>query len=623
MVSLKNILWVLLFIFVACNKGGNISNGKQSTSIDSLWDKILKARESESKNEAFKNVIVLYWSVMTKSEKDFNYLCQKIEIESNESDDPDWKQSLYLLKGWYYGVHSQNAKSEKYLNMIQTSNLEINLSKIQQLAFLKYTTNQIDSAINHYNRGYQLAKEANNKNWMLNYSNNLGTVYHEIREYNLASKYFKEAMGYSQELKMNVPMLINNIITCALGVDGSDEAYELYEKYKNVFQSEIPYELAIYKINYSNILMKKNRIAEAEKVLDDLNVENLGENVKTIFDIQMAHLYLVKHAKLEFESLFLPYKSMILKNPEFLLALWHTIVLDAIKANYVTFTSFELNQLYNAALKNQNPRFIEDVLELMFETYKSTSQREKWEILLLKSKLESAKTNSINFQNDMLMNFKLNSLGIENAKIKLQSELTHSQNYQYMIMFFGSIIVLILLGVLLLFYAKNRKIEVEKLKLEISNSRNINEINKNKRIFADRLIGSNQAMTKKIHQIVKAIQKSNFAKEPEMIQIRKDLTALMEIEHDLELEMDQLKASDVLTYYSNQYTCIHSMNQTEKTILSYLLNGQKIKEISALLSVSEQHVRNTKTRVMKLINAEGQTQLTLEDLIALRNEISI
>ncbi len=184
-------------------------------------------------------------------------------------------------------------------------------------------------------------------------------------------------------------------------------------------------------------------------------------------------------------------------------------------------------------------------------------------------------------------------------------------------------LVLLLIGALLMFYAKNRKIEVEKLKLEINNNRNLNELSKNKRLFADRLISSNQAMVKKINQIVKMIQKSSLSKEPDLVQIRKELIALTELEEDLEIEMNQLKVSDVLTFYIDKYSCIQTMNQTEKTILSYLLNGQKIKEIATLLTVSEQHVRNTKTRVLKLINSEMNSQFTIEDLIAQRNEISI
>ena len=61
------------------------------------------------------------------------------------------------------------------------------------------------------------------------------------------------------------------------------------------------------------------------------------------------------------------------------------------------------------------------------------------------------------------------------------------------------------------------------------------------------------------------------------------------------------------------------MNQTEKTILGYLLNGQKIKDIAGLLSISEQHARNTKTRVLKMMSSEANSNVTIEDLILLRD----
>lgn len=147
----------------------------------------------------------------------------------------------------------------------------------------------------------------------------------------------------------------------------------------------------------------------------------------------------------------------------------------------------------------------------------------------------------------------------------------------------------------------------------------MNEINKNKRVFADRLISSNHAMVKKLNLIIKNIQKSKFAKDPEIIQIKHELTSLTEIEEDLFQEMDQLKATDVLMFISDKFHCINEMNQTEKIILGYLLNGQKIKDIAVLMSISEQHARNTKTRVLKLMSQETNSIVTMEKLLQIKD----
>ena len=509
------------------------------------------------------------------------------------------------------------------MKKINTQNNEINLSKIQQIAFLKHACNQIDSSVIYYNKGYQLAKDINDKKWMLNYANNLGTVYYDLWELELASKYFKEALSYSEELNVKVPMLINNVITVSLAIEESDEAMSLYEKYKDDFKSNIPYELAIYQLNESNILIGKRDINEAEKLLSKINVKGMGENIEAIYEVRKAQLYMAKNDLFNFSRVFQNNKNKIKENIEIQLPFWYVLMKGCQLKGILMFTKDEYVEMYERMIRQNKLKLTGELAELLFLMTKGTAEGKLWEVKSLEYKLAISKSDNLNLQNDMILNFKLSTLSSENKRIKLKSELTQSQNTQYLIMFFCSLLVLLLIGALLMFYAKNRKIEVEKLKLEINNSRNLNELSKNKRLFADRLISSNQAMVKKINQIVKIIQKSPFSKEPDLIQIKKELIALTELEEDLEVEMNQLKVSDVLTYYSDTFLCIQTMNQTEKTILSYLLNGHKIKEIATLLMVSEQHVRNTKTRVLKLINAESNNQYTIEDLIAQRNKISI
>ncbi len=612
---------VLILLLYHCGQSPSKQKGTNFQKVDSLWNQIELTHSAEK--EPFKKVIVHYWSAMSFKPADFNYLCSLIENEYEDSREEDWKQSLYLLKSWYAGNHLKNEESEKYLSFITTNNLEIQLSKIQQLAYLKYANSQTDSAIYLYNKGYQIAKDAANKNWMLNYANNLGTVYYDLRELQLAHKYFKEALGYAESLNIKVPMLLNNIITCDLGIEGNKEAFELYEKYKNDFKSELPYEVAIYKINASNILLKKQRLNEAEDIVNSIDINGLGENIEKLVEIQKAYIHIYSNRREEFEKIFKRYKNVIIENPEYELPQFFTIVKNAIGKQISTFSKSELEKIYQSAKSQGKVRLANDAAELLFLITQNTAEHSKWEIVMLKSRLELASSQNSSYQNDLVLNFKLSSLSAENNRIKLQSELTATQNQQFIIVFVGTILILVLMGVILMFYAKKRKVEVEKLRFEISNSRNLHEINRNKRIFADRLINSNQAMIKKINQIIKNIQKTSYSKEPELIQIRKELIALTEIEEGLALEMDQLKASEVLTFYLDRFPCIQELNPTEKTILSYMLNGQKIKEIAALISVSEQHVRNSKTRILKLISTEANQSLSIEELIQMRDDFSM
>lgn len=610
------LLFIIIFL-VSCGQKQKPVNDVNLKSIDSLWLKIQEAKENE--NEGFKKVIVLYWSALSKKPKEIEYLFKLIESESKLTKDADWLNSLYLFKSWNASSRMRVEEAEQYLNKMNTQNIELSLSQIQQFGFLYYSKNELDTVLHFYKKGYQIAKNANQKNWLLNYSNNLGTVYYDLRELDLASKYFKEALNYAQEIKVKVPMLYNNIITCALGMNGNEDAYDLYEKFKSEFKSTLPYEIAIYDLNHVNILINKNQFKEAEIVLKKIDTSTLDENLRIMYDLQLVNLAYLQNDVALFEKLFFKYKSQIFENPETLLPKWTTILIETHKLGLKTYEIGELIKLYNQKNVQNRIRLKNNVAEILEEFSNNPVEKSKWKIIALSTKIEIDNIHDGNFQNDMFLNFKLSVLTLENDKIRYQVELKEIENKQYVWAFVCSVLVVLLIVILLMFYLKNRKIEIEKLRLEILNSRTLNENNKNKRIFADRLISSNQAMAKKLTLIIKNIQKSQYAKDPEIIQIKRELTLLTEIEEGLYQEMDQLKATDVLMFLSDKYQCLNDMNHTEKTILGYLLNGQKIKDIAGLMSISEQHARNTKTRVLKMMSQESNTTVTIEDLLLLKS----
>jgi tRNA(Met) C34 N-acetyltransferase TmcA len=178
--------------------------------------------------------------------------------------------------------------------------------------------------------------------------------------------------------------------------------------------------------------------------------------------------------------------------------------------------------------------------------------------------------------------------------------------------------VLILLAVGFALYQKNKKITIQKLQLEIQNSRNISEINLNKKQFAERLISANQAVNKRLEKISSKLKNSQFGKNPEIVQARKELDAITELKGEWSLEMQQIQTIDDISFLLDHFKCIQNFNQTEQSLLAYLLNGHKIKEIAALMSLSEQHVRNTKTKVLKALSSEKKIDVTLEFLAGLK-----
>ena len=220
----------------------------------------------------------------------------------------------------------------------------------------------------------------------------------------------------------------------------------------------------------------------------------------------------------------------------------------------------------------------------------------------------------------MKTQIKIHDLHNENKEIKLKLEVEGAENRAYLTLFIGSILVLILLIGWFILYQKNKKITIQKLRLEIQNSRNISEINLNKKQFAERLISANQAVNKRLEKISNKLKSSEFAKNPEIVQARKEIDAINVLKGEWSLEMQQIQTIDDISFLLDHFKCIQNFNQTEQSLLAYLLNGHKVKEIAALMSLSEQHVRNTKTKVLKSLSTEKKLEVTLGFLSELKNK---
>jgi hypothetical protein len=170
---------------------------------------------------------------------------------------------------------------------------------------------------------------------------------------------------------------------------------------------------------------------------------------------------------------------------------------------------------------------------------------------------------------------------------------------------------------------KNRRFQFQKLNLELENIRTINQSNYSKQQIADRVLSVNRATHKKLNYLVQKLRNSKFAKDPEIIEIRGELNSISELETDLVNEMSQIKTSDNILYLAEKFKSILSMNQTEQSVLGYIIEGHKVKEIAILMSISEQHVRNTKSKVFKMLSEDIGTTVSTQDLQVFRNKEAI
>ena len=605
---------VLIFIVAGCTKTEIVPT--ELKSIDSTWQKIENALQTDTLG--YKAITSLLFFSRNASNQEAAYLEKKMKQHSQWNQNEDLKSALYLFKGWSYLEKKQDSVALKFLKEVKSQQIDIQLSAIQARAFYYYMNNQLDRALKLYIESYQIAKTQDNQPWILRCANNVGTLYFDLREFNIASNYFTEALVTAQALNTEVPMLINNIITCALVDSEGKDAIQLYQKYSNLFKPKNSYEKSIYDINRIHYFWKTQQMDSFKYHLDKVDVGNVGEVVETMRDQQYLFYHVHQKDHLAFNRLFSEYKGRILKNPIEYFLPWSDLINYAQTRKFNTLSYPELMDLYKRYANNPNKKLKSTLSYLLHLQKEGTKEGSDWLIQHLKTENELSNSSARSFQNDLKNQIKIHDLYNENIEIKLKLDVESAQNTAYLTLFVGSVLVLILLAVGFALYQKNKKITIQKLQLEIQNSRNISEINLNKKQFAERLISANQAVNKRLEKISSKLKNSQFGKNPEIVQARKELDAITELKGEWSLEMQQIQTIDDISFLLDHFKCIQNFNQTEQSLLAYLLNGHKIKEIAALMSLSEQHVRNTKTKVLKALSSEKKIDVTLEFLAGLK-----
>jgi len=614
------LLGILLLQLFSCQNSKNVE--PEFRSMDTLYQQIDEARNVDTLG--YKKIIQLYWSGINNSDKEVEWLIAKLNNSNIVQNDSDFLASFNLFKSWYHFSRGRDSLGLKYLNKINTQNIDVRLSKIQQLALYYYQVGKLDSAMNFYGLGYGIAREEDNRPWMFNFANNLGTVNFDLRNFEIASSYFKEALSLLQKKSAQIPaMLLNNLITCALVDSDGKEALDLYEKHKKSFVPRNNYELAIFQINRAHIFWKMDELDSFKYYLDRIKIDQeTGTNIEYMRDYHNCYYYAATGNRQQFFNLFLKHKPSIFDYPSGHLPQWTELILYAKSKGIETISLSEIRELYSK-LKPSDPITYKSSLEELLTVFTVGNESAQWKIKSLTTELQLKKKSSLSFQNDLKQQIQIHTLLSENEQISLKLDLRNAENNFYLAFSIFAWVGVMLVTVVFFMAQKNRKIQFQKLNLELENIRTVNQGNYSKQQIADRVLSVNRATHKKLNYLAQKLRQTKFAKDPEIIEIRSELNSISELETDIFNEMNQIKSSDNILYLAEDFKSILSMNQTEQAVLAFILEGHKVKEIAVLMSVSEQHVRNTKSKVFKMLSEDVGHNVTAEDLLSYKTRNSI
>lgn len=608
--------WLLLtLIHITCQ---NQTPPKELSTADSLWQKIVVALENDSLG--YKAITHYGYQLKSLSIPEINW------VETQMKQHPLWEKSedlpstIDLIWTWHYMEKQEDSLAFLHLNNIKSQQIDLLLSSIEIRAQYYYMNYQLDSALYYYSELHQTAKSRDHIPWALHGANNVGTIYFDQRYFQLASTFFTEALEYAQRLKVSVPMLINNIITCALVNSNGHEAKALYAKYEKLFKPTNDYEKAVYQINKIHVLWKSGQIDSFKYQLDQLDVSQLGAAVINMRDNQYLYYYIYKNNKPAFIELFQPYKEAIIRNPKENFMAFMDVLVYAAEQNFPGLSNTEYLSIYNSVKNTDDYPLISGICKVLSFSSNSQSEKDQWKIRHLNAELQIRNANSENFQNNLKNQIRINELFNENETIKNALIVQSAERKIVASILIGTILILMISGISFALYQKNRKITIQKLQLEIQNNRSMHELTQHKKQFAERLISSQDAVNKKLEKIISKLKGISVHKDPEIIQIRKELSSITALNHEWEDELQSVHSHENIQYLYDHFTCLRDFNQTELRLLSYFINGHKTKEIASLLSISEQHVRNTKTKLIKTMSAEQGKTLSYDDLILMQSQ---
>ena len=197
---------------------------------------------------------------------------------------------------------------------------------------------------------------------------------------------------------------------------------------------------------------------------------------------------------------------------------------------------------------------------------------------------------------------------LKNAVVQKQMELERKSGRNQLLQF-GLIISLLLALVALLslwLYRKNGKRKVAIMELESKLANQELEILKRDKEIKENVVAISQSVLEQIALIVQKIRTANFAKDPEAVVIRQDLVRLTQLSQAFMEPNLSETVYENYEYLFEELPMLKVLNASEKKIFILTVLGNKPKDISALLNLNDQYIRNVKSKIKKLLPLELQ-----------------
>jgi hypothetical protein len=178
----------------------------------------------------------------------------------------------------------------------------------------------------------------------------------------------------------------------------------------------------------------------------------------------------------------------------------------------------------------------------------------------------------------------------------------------------STLVLVLLFSIAIMLFLHYRNIKLQKLKLEINFQKLLHQYHQMKSLVSPKFTFGTQALEQKIDQISNKLNSSTLRKHPETYQIKQEILDINTLLKEWRRSIEQHRVIITIESFTNQFPILLELNNTEKKILLYSIMGYGIQDISTMLSLSQQHIRNSKSKILKWLSEFYQEEITIASL---------
>lgn len=472
-----------------------------------------------------------------------------------------------------------------------------------------YYKGDYNKANQNFETGYRFSLKYNQHIEAERFANNLGALNYKLGRIQTAITYFLQSYDYVSQRKGSNPVLTNNIASILLAQFKPREALEYVQKCSTELDiKDKSYNGILVKLNYVKILQNLNQFQKASTLIKLLDTVT----IPSVFELDR---FFIKTNQLNFENhLLLP--NFVIKNQKFLQKNKYQLLTE-----YPRGLSILLNEFPNLA---KTVGYSLRDIDALNENNASYLQKYSfYKILANQAWVDKQLENYHSFSNKADNYFAQyytykDSIGLDDISNRIKNieffkelnTVKAERDQQNKIILLERLVmvglILIFISLIILFYYRQKlqkgksivlDLELQKANFNSEKLKFENEIN-------SKMTAMSKIMMERTQNFALRLKNSQFSKDPEIIQIRKEIEEMTNIHIDSDVEVKETTNSMKFDHlWENQ--AFNELTPTYKKILMLSVEGFRPKEIAQLMNISYSHVRNSRAHLKKLIVAEG------------------